>query len=166
MFPSDHSASAQPVPQSCPAIPRKVETPQRPSASALLAGPFVSTVSFAPSDADSHQAATFPPKNVIDLPTPSLGGSSRTSYSSARDEAFPANTSTFQYSVHKPGRHLLRELALVLPEAKANSALPELLVIPVFQRSVYDLIAVSPETNWERDLLLEYVRVTSLKIMN
>ncbi|KAI8924180.1 hypothetical protein BC831DRAFT_513577 [Entophlyctis helioformis] len=73
--------------------------------------------------------------------------------------------STLQYSVHTPGRHLAREVALVFPglvKPRADDRLPivghlkDLLIIPTFQESLFDLVAVTAETNWERNILLEY----------
>ncbi|KAL2912480.1 hypothetical protein HK105_208052 [Polyrhizophydium stewartii] len=72
---------------------------------------------------------------------------------------------TLQYSVHTPGRHLAREIALVFPGLVKRRAgemetlkgeLKDLLVVPTFQESVYDLVGITPATNWERDVLLEY----------
>ena len=60
-------------------------------------------------------------------------------------------TSDFQLSVHTPGTSLTKELELVFPSVQNIS-----FVIPTFQKSKFDLIAVSPETQWERNLLWAY----------
>ncbi|TPX37198.1 hypothetical protein SmJEL517_g00819 [Synchytrium microbalum] len=59
---------------------------------------------------------------------------------------------TFQYSIHDPGRHMLREMRLVFPHLKESD---RLLVVPTFQKAAHDLVAVTAETNRERNLLLE-----------
>ncbi|KAJ3071570.1 hypothetical protein HK102_006408, partial [Quaeritorhiza haematococci] len=91
--------------------------------------------------------------------TPSTSSPSSTSSDDDGDETV---TTLLQYSIHRPGRHLLRELALVFPFLKkpspsstaASAAAPptdpvtdtretrtldDLLVIPTFQRSQHDL---------------------------
>ncbi|KAJ3172887.1 hypothetical protein HDU87_007723 [Geranomyces variabilis] len=136
--------------------PQNSEPLEKPSAPVLLAGPFVKTVYFPPTTPDDTRNVA----SVLDPPTSTAASSSVSSddeYIRARTTVCPRDCSVIQYSIHKPGRHLLRELELIFPQAKANSVLPSLLVIPLFQQSVYDLVAVSPETNWERDLLLEYI---------
>jgi hypothetical protein len=93
--------------------------------------------------------------------------------------------SLIEYSAHSPGRHLIRELSLtfsryqeaittlqlkqqmkdqlsrtapeVLASAPPMRTLKDMIVVPTFQKSLTDLVAVTPDTNWERNLLLEYV---------
>eukprot|EP00842_Homolaphlyctis_polyrhiza_P002893 jgi/Hompol1/3604/HPOL_006674-RA len=79
-----------------------------------------------------------------------------------------AHRTTLQFSIHSPGRHLSREIALVFPCLVSQhihsttpalpqaGAISDLLVIPTFQESMYNLVGITPESNWERDILLEY----------
>ncbi|KAJ3021343.1 hypothetical protein HKX48_008738 [Thoreauomyces humboldtii] len=61
---------------------------------------------------------------------------------------------------------MLRELSLVFPDLRNNPGLSsDLLVIPTFQQSVFDLVSVTNETQWERDLLLDYIHVFALAIV-
>jgi hypothetical protein len=60
-----------------------------------------------------------------------------------------------QISVHCPGRGMKRELALVFPEKK--NEMDDLKVIPIFLKSRVNLVAVTPESNVERDEKLEMV---------
>ncbi|KAI8820428.1 uncharacterized protein EV422DRAFT_530854 [Fimicolochytrium jonesii] len=134
---------------------------RKPSQSAVLCAPCTVTVSFVPSTEGGEG------ETIRRCPTAEA----------RRAALFPNHTSQLQYSIHKPGRHLRRELALVLPDALDKSAgggtpfptaaqlRPDLLVIPLFQQSAHELVAVTPETNWERDLLLDYVHSLATRIV-
>ena len=77
------------------------------------------------------------------------------------------HTTRLQYSLHRPGRHLMREIALVFPGLASGNVdddlqglkgdFKDLIIITTFQQAVQDLIGITPETNWERIMLLEYV---------
>ncbi|KAJ3122828.1 hypothetical protein HK098_002442 [Nowakowskiella sp. JEL0407] len=66
-----------------------------------------------------------------------------------------------QYSIHTPGRSLLRELSDIFCNVEfekygdKKTFMNQLLIMPIFQKSAYDLVAITPETNRERDRLLE-----------
>ena len=63
---------------------------------------------------------------------------------------------SLQYSIHTPGRHMLRELALVFPHLSKDEK-ERLLVVPTFQKSLHDLVAATSETDAERNHLLDNV---------
>ncbi|KAJ1565714.1 hypothetical protein HK096_011372 [Nowakowskiella sp. JEL0078] len=73
-----------------------------------------------------------------------------------------------QYSVHSVGRIMAREIASVFcnvdfqkgsssDKLRRDFLIDNLLVIPTFQRSFYDLVGITDETNRERDALLENI---------
>jgi hypothetical protein len=88
---------------------------------------------------------------------------------------------TFQYSIHKPDTHFKRDLALIFRHyeeyclkenlsgwSSTNSrgdpvtsrqTLDDMIIVPTFQKSIYDLGVISKESNWERDVLLEQVSI-------
>ncbi|TPX64821.1 hypothetical protein SpCBS45565_g05595 [Spizellomyces sp. 'palustris'] len=146
MSPSTLSASA------CHILPSTLSHPKqhRPSAPLALVPPTKLLLSFSPTDSSIPSTdATF------------------NSFRSKRDAVIPPNTTEFQYSIHKPSRHLLRDLALIFPNLKTRSAgLEDLVIVPTFQKTVHDLVAVSGETNWERDLLLEYVYAWATRVVS
>ncbi|KAI9207460.1 uncharacterized protein BJ171DRAFT_578579 [Polychytrium aggregatum] len=93
----------------------------------------------------------------------SNSNSDPTSDSPSTDSTHSLTSTTMQVSVHTPGRHLKKELALVFPELKNSKHLDQLLVIPTFQLSRHDLVAVTPETNLERNILLDYIYIFGQK---
>ncbi|KAJ3192869.1 hypothetical protein HK101_005816 [Irineochytrium annulatum] len=142
---------------------------------------------------------TFPQRHLTRIPDGEAG-----SDPVHRERACRDRSTTIEVSVHNPGRHLRRELAMVFShlaesqrewdceaavvggaraageeagkrqrvsgpdgcegEDVTGSAegqhrergIKDVLVIPTFQQSSHDLVAVTPDTNWERNLLLEY----------
>ncbi|KAI9104083.1 hypothetical protein DFS34DRAFT_606894 [Phlyctochytrium arcticum] len=62
--------------------------------------------------------------------------------------------SRLQYSIHKPGRGLLKEIALVFPSIPD---MKDVVVVPTFQQTATDLVHVNGDTGYERDLLLRYI---------
>ncbi|KAI9356975.1 hypothetical protein DFJ73DRAFT_821665 [Zopfochytrium polystomum] len=84
------------------------------------------------------------------------------------EDACRCPKTTLEASAHSAGRHLSRELALVFSHydevcrarswgpALGRSLLKDALIVPTMQRTVTDIMAVNPDTNWERNLLLEY----------
>ncbi|KAJ3203545.1 hypothetical protein HDU67_010140 [Dinochytrium kinnereticum] len=79
-----------------------------------------------------------------------------------------------EVSVHRPGRHLRRELGLVFmhygEDARRCSGVgevrgfEEVVVLTTFQRAQTDLVAVTGDSNWERNLLLETFTAYAHKI--
>ncbi|KAI8850284.1 hypothetical protein BC829DRAFT_442314 [Chytridium lagenaria] len=62
---------------------------------------------------------------------------------------------TLSLSIHTPGRHLKRDLTHVFTHYTHSTPFSHILVVPTFWKSVTDLIAVTPDSNWERNWLLE-----------
>ncbi|KAJ3298088.1 hypothetical protein HK104_011201, partial [Borealophlyctis nickersoniae] len=115
----------------------------KPSAPKTLLPPTIATLEF--------------PQTILADPIPSAAAF----YAPSGDSQTPFQT-TIQYSIHTAGRHMARELPYVFPDLQhaagktGRRVLDDVLVIPTFQKSNFDLVAVTPETNWERDLLLEF----------
>ncbi|KAJ3049138.1 hypothetical protein HK097_009828 [Rhizophlyctis rosea] len=89
------------------------------------------------------------------------------------------STTTLEYSIHTPGRHLARELAFVFPALplpstqkkkkggkgpKANAPVGELLVLHVFQKCKHEPLPVTKESSHERKLLIAQFKSWSTKI--
>lgn len=77
--------------------------------------------------------------------------------------------SLMQVSIHRPGFAFMKDLELVFPSdlgkaiktpssdlAPADDSANDFWVIPTFQKAHFDLVAVTEQTGWERDLLAAY----------
>ncbi|KAJ3037506.1 hypothetical protein HDV00_001619 [Rhizophlyctis rosea] len=95
------------------------------------------------------------------------------------DTEVSPTTTTLQYSVHTPGRHLARELAFIFPRLPVNPPKkrgkknkgPEqpdkqLLVIPVFQKLKYEPLPTTNDSLRERAVLLAHFKSWTDKICN
>lgn len=64
--------------------------------------------------------------------------------------------STFEYTVYKPSLRFLRDFDTIFPSLNSNQR-KQLLVVPVIQKCEFDMVGLSKEVNYERDIKLELV---------
>lgn len=69
---------------------------------------------------------------------------------------FEFNDSTFEYSAYKPSSRFLRDFETIFPCLNAKQR-KQLLVVPIIQKCVYDMVGLSKDVNFERDIKLELV---------
>ncbi|KAI7887725.1 methylmalonic aciduria and homocystinuria type D protein [Mucor mucedo] len=67
---------------------------------------------------------------------------------------FQFKDSTFEYSVYKPSSRFLKDFDTIFPSLSAKTR-EQLLVIPVVQKCVNDMVGFSEVVNKERDVKLE-----------
>ncbi|KAJ1548487.1 hypothetical protein HK405_003005 [Cladochytrium tenue] len=78
-------------------------------------------------------------------------------------------TTQIEYAVYSAGRYIAKELELVfthyasfcsdrgLSGAADRTLARDALVVPALQRTQTNIMVVNSDTNWERNLLLEFV---------
>lgn len=69
---------------------------------------------------------------------------------------FQFKDSTFEYSAYKPSSRFLKDFDTIFPNLSVKSR-NQLLVIPVVQKCVNDMVGFSEVVNKERDVKLELV---------
>lgn len=69
---------------------------------------------------------------------------------------FDFGNSTFEYSVYKPSLRFLRDFDTIFPQLSSRQR-KQLLVVPVIQKCEFDMVGLSKEVNFERDIKLELV---------
>lgn len=74
---------------------------------------------------------------------------------------FEFGNSTFEYSVYQPSLRFLRDFDTIFPSLNSKQR-KQLLVVPVIQKCEFDMVGLSKEVNFERDIKLELVS----KILN
>ncbi|KAI8149073.1 hypothetical protein BJV82DRAFT_590536 [Fennellomyces sp. T-0311] len=67
---------------------------------------------------------------------------------------FQYKHSEFEYSIYAPSTRFLREMTTVFPHLTLRQR-KNLLIVPIFQRCIHDLVGATPEINKERDDKLE-----------
>ena len=72
-----------------------------------------------------------------------------------------SQSSLLQFSIHRAPVTLRKEVAAVCPSLRSQPGAAELLLVPTFQRVRTPLIAVTPETEAEKNRLLETVSQTA-----
>jgi hypothetical protein len=88
-----------------------------------------------------------------------------------------SHPSLLQISIHAPSTSFLKELYLVFPELKtiekksdwrscSNENPEQLFVLPTFQKTFYDLVANTPQTQWERNLCYHYFHYFASEFVN
>ena len=68
---------------------------------------------------------------------------------------------TFQLSAHTCGKHVVREIAHILPTIELSN----LIAVITMQKSEYELVNWGPDIDKEKDDLLENVRISISNII-
>jgi hypothetical protein len=69
---------------------------------------------------------------------------------------FEFGNSTFEYTVYQPSLRFLRDFDTIFPSLNSRQR-KQLLVVPVIQKCEFDMVGLSKEVNFERDIKLELV---------
>jgi hypothetical protein len=69
---------------------------------------------------------------------------------------FQFKESTFEYSVYKPSSRFLKDFDTIFPCLNSKQR-KQLVVVPIMQKCVYDMVGLSKIVNHERDIKLELV---------
>ncbi|KAI8091390.1 methylmalonic aciduria and homocystinuria type D protein [Gilbertella persicaria] len=67
---------------------------------------------------------------------------------------FEFRHSTFEYSVYQPSPRFLRDFDSIFPQLSSKQR-SQLLVVPVIQKCQHDMVGITKEVNYERDIRLE-----------
>ncbi|KAG2234983.1 hypothetical protein INT48_000225 [Thamnidium elegans] len=67
---------------------------------------------------------------------------------------FEYNASTFEYSVYKPSSRFLRDFETIFPSLNTKQR-KQLVVVPIIQKCEFDMVGLSKNVNYERDIKLE-----------
>ncbi|KAJ3228456.1 hypothetical protein HK099_000011 [Clydaea vesicula] len=69
----------------------------------------------------------------------------------------------FQFSIHRPGKFLNRDLKLIFPNI-GEEVLSNLKILPIFFKASVDLVAVNERSNLERNFFLEEILAIAAKL--
>ncbi|KAI8335209.1 methylmalonic aciduria and homocystinuria type D protein [Blakeslea trispora] len=67
---------------------------------------------------------------------------------------FKFKHSLFEYSAYQPSQHFLRDFEAIFPNISARQR-KQMLVVPVIQKCQNDMVGITKEVNYERDVCLE-----------
>lgn len=95
--------------------------------------------------------------------TPTSNEKMKLSTNMIKPTVFEFGNSFFEYSVYKPSLRFLRDFDTIFPHLSSRQR-KQLLVVPVIQKCEFDMVGLSKEVNFERDIKLELV--TYLNMLN